>query len=47
MKKISDSLIRDIQIILESAVHPKYSWAQIAEVKKQLMELEEAEEKED
>ena len=43
MKLISDGLINDVQVLIDNAIHLRNSWSQVAEVKRALQGLEDAE----
>lgn len=40
MKLISDDLVNDLQVLIDNAIHLRHTWAQVAQVKRALAELE-------
>ena len=44
MKLIPDDLVNNLQVLIDHAVHSRHTWAQVAEVKRALMELKDVEE---
>ena len=42
MKLIPESLVADLQMIINNAIHSRHTWAQVAEIKRMLIALKDA-----
>ena len=45
MKIIPETLIDDLQVLIDNAIHLRHTWAQVAEVKRALVDLEDFQER--